>query len=300
MEMKHDMKAILGEDFFKEEVKLGYRISESQKMIWAMEMDLLLVFSDICQKYGLQYFFIYGSLLGAVRHNGFIPWDDDIDVAMPRKDYDFFMKVAPKELSEPYSLQCPYTYPNCFITNITLRNSMGTFTPKVFKHLDYNKGIPLDIFPFDYCDPQKMLKDREKIFERIQRCASYMKLKNPELPAELKEKCYLHKTENPLRDWEEIQRIAANPAYDNSEYMMMAVVIPDYNKPHVYKTEWFESAIMHKFETIEVPIPIGWKEILTEGYGDDFMQYPPENERGAINDHLIVNPYIPYKEYFKA
>lgn len=177
---------------------------------------------------------------------------------------------------------------------------MGTFTPKVFKHLDYNKGIPLDIFPFDYCDPQKMLKDREKIFERIQRCASYMKLKNPELPAELKEKCYLHKTENPLRDWEEIQRIAANPAYDNSEYMMMAVVIPDYNKPHVYKTEWFESAIMHKFETIEVPIPIGWKEILTEGYGEDFMQYPPENERGAINDHLIVNPYIPYKEYFKA
>ena len=126
--MKHDMKAILGEDFFKEEVKCDYLISETQKMVWAMQLDLYLVFEEICKKYGLKYFVMYGSLLGAVRHNGFSPWDDDVDVAMPREDFDVFLRVAPKELDEPYALQDPYTYPNCFITNVTLRNSMGTYS----------------------------------------------------------------------------------------------------------------------------------------------------------------------------
>ena len=191
MKMKHDMKAILGEDFFKEEVKCDYLISEAQKMIWAMEMDLYLVFVEICKKYGLQYFVMYGSLLGAVRHDGFIPWDDDIDVGMPRKDYDTFIKVAPKELSEPYALQCPYTYPNCYISNITLRNCMGTFTPKVFKMLDYNKGIPLDIFPIEYCDPATAVRDRDQIYYHIMRCASWMKLQCPDLSDEQKIMCMI-------------------------------------------------------------------------------------------------------------
>ena len=99
--MKHDMKAILGEDFFKEEIKCGFKISAAQKLVWAMQLDMYLVFAEICEKYGLKYFFMYGSVLGAVRHNGFIPWDDDIDVGMMRKDFDVFMEVAPKELEEP-------------------------------------------------------------------------------------------------------------------------------------------------------------------------------------------------------
>lgn len=297
--MKHDMKAILGEDFFKEEVRCDYKISEAQKMIWAMELDLFFVFEEICKKYNLRYFFVYGNLIGAVRHKGFIPWDDDIDVGMPRKDYDIFMKVAPKELSKPYFLQTPYTSKNCFISNITLRNSMGTFTPKVFKSLDYNKGVPLDIFPFDYCDPTTVNSDREKIMGHIMNCFSWMKLHCPDLPQSLKEKCLKYDTSNPLKDWEEIQKIASNPQYDGSEYIMMAVVIPNYQKPpHIYKTSWFESTVLSKFENIEVPIPVGWHEILSEGYGSNYMQYPSIEERGAINEKIIVDPFTPYKDYF--
>lgn len=295
--MKHDMRAILGEDFFKEEVKCGYHISEAQKMVWAMQLDLYLIFKDICNKYNLRHFFIYGSCLGAVRHNGFIPWDDDIDVAMPRKDYDIFLKVAPQELSEPYALQSPYTYPNCYITNITLRNSMGTFTPKVFRKLDYNKGIPLDIFPFDYCDLSTLAKDRMMIFEHIMRCSSWMKMQHLELLDETqKQKCFNYKTNNPLLDWEAIQSIASNPQYDGSEYMLMNVII-DTPKTFVYKSKWFEETIPHKFETIEVEIPIGWDGFLRERYGDDYMEFPPVEQRGAINEKLIVNPFISYMDY---
>ncbi len=294
------MKAILGEDFFKEEVKHGYRISEAQKMVSAMQLDLYLVFKDICDKYELKHWVMYGSLLGAVRHDGFIPWDDDIDVAMPRKDFNVFLQVAPKELSEPYSLQCPYTYPNCLITNVTMRNSNGTFTPKIFKKLDYNKGIPLDIFPFDYCNLETWPQDKVRIFDHVMRCASWMKMQHPELLSkEQIEICKKYYTNNPLADWEAIHKIASNSECEGAEHMMMKVVL---DKKHlsrtiVYKTEWFESTISHKFETIVVEIPVGWNSVLCTCYGNDFMEFPPVEERGAINEKLIVDPFIPYKEY---
>lgn len=297
--MKHDMKAILGEDFFKEEIKCGYKISEAQKMVWAMQLDLYLVFEEICKKYGLKYYVMFGSLLGAIRHNGFIPWDDDIDVAMPRKDYDIFMKVAPQELEEPYALQCPYTYPNCFITNITLRNSMGTFTSIRFKTLDYNKGIPMDIFPLDYCNPDTLTQDQEKILEHILRCSSWMNLQNPHLTLEEKSKYLKHKTDNPLLDWEMIQKIASNPEYEGSEYLVQTVVIVKRwygTASPILRSEWFEKTEMHQFETIKVSIPSGWDKTLSKLYGDKYMQFPPVHERGSINDNLIVDPYTPYKE----
>ena len=292
------MKAILGEDFFKEEVKCDYLISKTQKMVWAMQLDLYLVFEEICKKYGLKYFVMYGSLLGAVRHNGFIPWDDDVDVAMPREDFDVFLRVAPKELDEPYALQDPYTYPNCFITNVTLRNSMGTFTSKVFRKLDYNKGIAMDVFPMDYCNPDTVMQDRLKIYNHIKRCSSWMKLQNEDLlTLEQKKDCMNYLTDNPLHDWEEIHRIASNPDYYGSEWMTQAIIVVNLNHPYLFRSKWFESTIPHEFENIEVRIPVGWHEILSTRFGNEYMQFPPVEQRGAINDMIIVDPYTPYKEF---
>ena len=299
--MKHDMKAILGEDFFKEEVRCDYKISETQKMMWAMQIDLYMVLSEICEKHGLKYFLMYGGLLGAIRHDGFIPWDDDIDVVMPRKDYNKLIEIAPKELAEPYALQSPYTYPNCYYSYITLRNSMGTFTAKIFKHLDYNKGIPIDIFPLDYCNLETIQKDRERIHEHIDRCVSWMKLQCPDLSEEQREKSLKHPTDNPLHDWEMIQKIAGNPENEGSKYMLQTVVMMQrwYNTTNtrIYHSEWFDKIIPHKFETIEVLVPEKYDEILTECYGKNYMQFPPVEHRGTIMDQLIVDPFTPYKEY---
>ena len=86
--MKHDMKAILGEDFFKDEVKCDYHIPAYMKMNWAIQLDLFMTLAELCDEHGLRYFANSGMLLGAIRQNGFIPWDDDLDVAMPREDYN--------------------------------------------------------------------------------------------------------------------------------------------------------------------------------------------------------------------
>ena len=99
---------LIDENYLKEEIKCGFRITTERKKLFAVMLDLLYTFDNVCKKHDLKYFFVYGSLIGAVRHNGFIPWDDDLDVAMPREDYEKFIKLS-DEFNEPYFLQIPQT-----------------------------------------------------------------------------------------------------------------------------------------------------------------------------------------------
>ena len=297
MKTKFDIREILGEDFFKEEERCNYFISKDMKYLWALQIDLYLVFSDICEKYNLRYFLFYGGLLGAIRHDGFIPWDDDLDVAMPREDYNEFMKIAPDLLDEPYALQNPYTYSHCLYSTPTLRNSMGTFTAEIFKDLDYNKGIPLDIFPLDYCDPKTYEDDRKRIYEHIMKCSTYMKWECGVSNERQKQNLEKYGIDNPLGAWEEIHRLASNQDYKNTGIWGVPSLIANINrKPKIYPAKCFDKIIRHKFENIEVTIPYGYDEILKSIYGN-YMEFPPVEQRGIKTDGLIINPYIPYKEY---
>jgi len=80
----------LPDGFLQSEYRDGYFVDATMKRVWAVELDLLEQFQNICKRHSLKYYAIGGTLLGAVRHKGFIPWDDDIDVGMPRADYDQF------------------------------------------------------------------------------------------------------------------------------------------------------------------------------------------------------------------
>ena len=80
----------------------GYFVSSKTKKIWNIELDMLKLLDDICKKYSLKYFVAYGTLLGAVRHKGLVPWDDDIDVFMLRDDYNKLARIAPAEIQSPY------------------------------------------------------------------------------------------------------------------------------------------------------------------------------------------------------
>ena len=85
--------------------KLFYKVSPKREKVWKIELDILMELDRICRKHDLRYFLDSGTLLGAVRHKGFIPWDDDIDLTMPRKDYDRLIEIASQELKSPYYLQ---------------------------------------------------------------------------------------------------------------------------------------------------------------------------------------------------
>lgn len=115
------------------------------------ELEILDEFVHVCEKYGLRYYLVGGTLLGAVRHQGFIPWDDDIDVAMPREDYDRFADVAASELGPQYFYQSPETDPYYFLTYAKMRKNGTEIYEERFKNARFHKGIFIDIFPLDFC-----------------------------------------------------------------------------------------------------------------------------------------------------
>lgn len=122
-----------------------------------IQLSILRDFVALCEKHHLEYFIVSGSAIGVVRHQGFIPWDDDVDVAMPRKDYERFLKIYKKGMGEKYRVLTPLTDPD-YISNVTHLQLEGTsFVPYTSKNMKCNLGINIDIFPLDHLpdDPVK-------------------------------------------------------------------------------------------------------------------------------------------------
>ena len=129
------------------------------------QLDILKAFISVCEKHHLQYFLVGGTALGAIRHKGFIPWDDDIDVGMLREDYDKFVELQDEFKGTPYFIQTFKTDP-CYIYNFgKLRDSSTTFIEAQYKYHRINHGVWIDIFPIDGFS--KEIKPRETFKKKI-------------------------------------------------------------------------------------------------------------------------------------
>jgi lipopolysaccharide cholinephosphotransferase len=146
--------------------KREFKLSETElliKKLHIIELAMLGEFIRICQKYSLRYYLIGGSALGAVRHSGFIPWDDDIDIGMPRVDYEKFLSVAQAELDADLFLQTHKTDPAYPFSFAKIRNSKTTFIQSDSSHLQMNHGVYIDIFPLDGYPSSKLSRRLTKI-----------------------------------------------------------------------------------------------------------------------------------------
>ena len=123
--------------------------TDTIKKAQAVMLEMLIEFDKICQKYNLKYWLDSGTLLGAVRHDGFIPWDDDIDISMPVEDYNEFTKIAQSELSDGMFLQNKKTDPTFPFDYNKIRSSKATIIEfhEEGKDVDYHQGVFVDIFP---------------------------------------------------------------------------------------------------------------------------------------------------------
>ena len=130
---------------------------EVLRKLQKIQLSILKDFVSVCEKNNLEYFIVSGSAIGVVRHQGFIPWDDDVDVAMPRKDYEKFLRVYKKDMGDKYKVLTPLIDPE-YISNVTHLQLEGTtFIPYTSKNIKCHLGINIDIFPLDHLpdDPVK-------------------------------------------------------------------------------------------------------------------------------------------------
>ena len=289
-------KGIIKEDFLKEEVRNDFLITTDRKKLWAIILDLIIEFDRVCRKHNIRYYVFYGALLGAVRHHGFIPWDDDFDVAMPRDDYERFIKLD-KEFKMPYFLQTPYSDPESFYSYAKIRNSNTTGVAEMFKYQNFNHGIWMTVFPLDYWD----LEGGEERYSRIRKlatdCSTYMRISNPELDQKNQERVNSYHS-NPLRDYEEIQRLASSCKDPNCKYMTTATITLGSYQKNLFNASDFADIVELDFEGIKVMAPVGYEHLLRVLY-NDYMKFPPTEERGNWHSGVIFDADIPYKEYLK-
>ena len=124
------------------------------------ELEILREAVRVCETNKLRYFLIGGTLLGAVRHKGFIPWDDDVDIAMPRRDYEQFLNLCREQLGPKYYVHCSSTDPFYWLPFAKIRKLNTVFDEADIAHLDVPKGIYVDVFPLDNASAQASLCKR--------------------------------------------------------------------------------------------------------------------------------------------
>jgi len=285
---------ILPESFFKPETICDFYVDEKRKKIWAILIDLLVEFDRVCRKYDLRYYVAYGSLIGLVRHNGFIPWDDDIDVCLPREDYDKLMSLT-EEFDQPYFLQIPGKDHEYFFSFAKLRNSNTTAISNAFRYEHFNQGLFLDIFPLDnYCEELGQ-NNYERIKALIDELSVNMRRNNKYPTSSDLERMAKYPDSDSSHVFAEMDGIARSNNSKVTDKLILAVsVISPYYKLILDKTD-ISSFKYFDFYGYQVPVPIGFDHILRITYGD-YMQFPPVEKRGTWHNDAVMDPDVPYKE----
>lgn len=296
--------------FLDEEERCGYLVTKQQKEIWAIELDLYNELKRVCKKNRLRFAANAGTVLGAIRHNGFIPWDDDLDFAMPREDYNQLCKLAPEEFKMPYHLENFHTDPHYVYGSSKLMNlnTTGYENPFTKKH-----GIFIDIFPLDACINDKKLfenqwKEALKLFSKFQRVVTctrkdYCNAKGISIPRRLIRWAYYY--------YYKCRGIHVGSTYQKILFNKFEEVCQQYNRDYCVKYAGeisflqkndktrvadFDHIIEHTFEFTTIPLFEHYNEYLIEKYGD-YMT--PIKTGYAMHTFKIIDTNSPYTKVLK-
>ena len=273
-------------------------MNELQKI----EFDLFRCFSEVCKKLNLNYFLVCGSALGAARHGGFIPWDDDFDVGMYREDYNKFLELAPPLLPEGIFLQNYKSDPEFPLIFSKLRNSNTTFIEPLLAHCNMNHGIWMDIFPLDgYPESvaeQKKLDRKKRAYLRRSKCGYDDKLmRRPfkaRVYASIMRMLGFHKrTGRTLAKYE-----ALISMYSVEGSALICNHGTWYGKTDYINAEYYGQGSDAIYEGIKVRVPEKCDEYLTALYGD-WRTPPPIEKRKGSHDCDVCDTQKSYLHYKK-
>lgn len=257
-----------------------------------IQLEMAKDFKKICEQENISYFLIGGTLLGAVRHKGFIPWDDDLDIGMLREDFEKFLEVCRDKLPSNYFLQTLDTDPEFGLPIAKLRKNMTLFVEHASAKVDMHSGIYIDIFPYDNVPDNIFFMIYQRaityILKRLVLLKSYYNLKKQEnifkimiinllvivcsfIPKKRMINIYLREIKrfNNIKDTQYLTNFGGSYSY---------------NKEKIQRV-WLNKLIRLKFENEQFNVPSQYHSMLKSIYGN-YMELPPENAR--YNRHGII------------
>lgn len=277
---------------------MGYNIipEDTTRRLQQISMTMLLFFDEFCEKHGLLYFLCGGCCIGTIRHGGFIPWDDDVDIFMPRSDYEK-LKHLWKD-TEKYEIEYASESCRCYSTLTRINDKDTTFISTYTKDLDTSHGVAMDIFPLDGC-PTGIERKKQKIWALLY--SLYVVENAPTNHGKIVEligkiglglvptwalKCKVWKfcekqmSKYSIADCNYITELCAGPGYMKNEYPKEAFLKP----------------VRKSFEGHMLPIPNGYDTYLKMAFGD-YLKLPPIEKRVAHHEYELIDLDNGYRKY---
>lgn len=263
-----------------------------------VELEILCEFMRVCDELGVRWYAGCGTALGAIRHGGFIPWDDDIDVLMPRKDYEIFCSKAQEFVGEQYFVQTLETEEEYYQPFAKLRRSDTTFLEEESAMDNINHGIYIDIFPLDGY-PTGQLAEKIFMIKRIvynnfmyqngdlNQLSGYRKLF---AMAYRMVKGKLTAKEAAIKKEKMVTKIPFD------EGKLVSCLIGDIPKRQAIPSEVYDKGREVVFENITIKVPLKCEYYLEKLYGD-YMQLPPEEDRVPLHRCTVIDTDRSYLEY---
>ncbi|MFA0566594.1 phosphorylcholine transferase LicD [Vibrio sp. 10N.222.51.C8] len=265
---------------------------EEIKHIQRIELSSLKYFSDLCDKLNIEFYLYGGSLLGAIKYSGFVPWDDDLDIALQRKDYDKLIKLGPSLLSDEYELQHPSNNKLTPFSYIKFRRKDTSLVEFALHKIKMNHGVYFDIYPLDNLpeNDEELIRQHSK-FSLVSRLFYYRQVK------------YLSRPATNLKDLIKsvvrygmsaiLKLIPHSVFFKYIEKLMTRNNAMDSSRKgnffHPTPFNYFEGIHPVKtvaFEDVQLKVPHGYEINLLQRYGD-ITKLPPENERYGHKAHII-------------
>lgn len=257
------------------------------------QLDLLFELRRICEKHNIPYFLLGGTLIGAIRHNGFIPWDDDIDLGMFREDYERFCQVCQEELDPAYSLYDWHKDPHSPLPFLKLKINGTHYRESISANSKMDDSIFIDIFPFDNAPEDAGARKRQarKIYLvrkiLLLRCGFDLaggKLSKKLLYGILKLLSYFRSVKAWKHSCEKLLTLYRN---QQTPYVVNMCSAYSYERERMER-QVLEGQISHIFEIDWFSVPKNYDAFLTKVFGD-YMKLPPEEQRTGRHGVLLTD-----------
>ncbi|MBP3819104.1 MAG: LicD family protein [Butyrivibrio sp.] len=296
---------IFTEKFCKSEIIDGVYISAELKQIWAVNLDLLYVFEKFCKEHGIKFFIGFGTLLGAFRHQGFVPWDDDVDILMFREDFER-LKLLWQEFSYPYFLQNELSEPGFWYRGMMKfrRSDTTCLTEHCYQKWDMNQSIALEIMPLDEVSDVAMVRRQQE--HEVGHWQRLLWAKHYSAGFYHRDRLAAERHDGEFAKWRQEAEVyedkylhgkylQACQSFMHGDGTQLALFIgyQEHDGYRLLQKKWFADTVSMDFGGLTLPAPAGFWECLEFFYGKGFVSFVPSCERKAHHAALwdVDTPY---------